>query len=86
MSLKNSPKLKKELYKPALYDSRQKMGVLLRNERKFDISNEWKNRENFTLKSCKAENQRGGRGRGRGQRGRNQQGRGQGRNRQNQRF
>ena len=86
VSLKNSPKLKKELYKPALYDSRQKMGVLLRNEKKLDISNEWKSRENFTLKSCKNETQRGGRGRGgKNQRGTRSQGRqGQGRQGQKQ--
>ena len=58
VSLKNSPKLRKELHKPALYDSRQKMGLLLRNERKFDISGEWKSRESFTLKSCKPEDRK----------------------------
>ena len=67
VSLKNNPKLKKELSKPALWESRKDLGVLLKNERKFDISAEWKGRRAFTLKSCKPENQSSrGRGRGRG--------------------
>ena len=68
VSLKNNLKLKKELSKPALWESRKDLGVLLKNERKFDISAEWKGRRAFTLKSCRPETpaNRGGRGRGRG--------------------
>ena len=77
MSLKDNPRLKKELQKPALYESRAKLGLLLKNERKYDISSEWKGRESFTLKSCRQnDNTRGGGRGGRGGRGR---GRGRGR-------
>ena len=83
MSLKDNPRLKKELNKPALFDSRMKLGLLLKNEKKFDISGEWKGRESFTLRACRQEEAkrgRGGRGRGRGgYRGRGQRGRGSGR-------
>ena len=50
LSLKNNLSLKKELLKPALYESRVRMGMLLRNEKKFDISSEWKSRETWILK------------------------------------
>ena len=62
VSLKNNLRLKKELNKPALWESRKDLGVLLRNERKFDISNEWKGRRAFTLKSCKPEPRQTSRG------------------------
>lgn len=55
MSLKDNPRLKKELTKPALYESRSKLGLLLKNEKKFDISAEWKGRETFTLRACRQE-------------------------------
>ena len=84
VSLKNNPKLKKELTKPALWESRKDLGVLLKNERKFDISGEWKGRRSFTLKSCKPETQRSNRGRG-GRAGSNKGGqKAQNRNRQSQ--
>ena len=82
MSLKDNPRLKKELCKPALYDSRAKLGLLLQNERKFDISGEWKGREAFTLKACRQDNSRGRGGRGGANRGR---GRGRGGYRDNNR-
>lgn len=75
VSLENNLRLKKELSKPALWESRKDLGVLLRNERKFDISNEWKGRRAFTLKSCKPDNKQqvkghtSGRGNQRGGRG-----------------
>ena len=87
VSLKNSPKLRKELHKPALFDSRQKMGLLLKNERKFDISGEWKSRESFTLKSCKPEERKKGTQGSNGGRGKNRsQQKGQQRSRQQKRF
>lgn len=50
LSLKNNNRLKKEIHKPALYESRVRMGVILKNEKKFDISAEWKSRETWILK------------------------------------
>ena len=50
LSLKNNKRLKSELLKPALYESRVRMGVLLKHEKKFDISSEWKSRESWILK------------------------------------
>ena len=50
LSLKNNGRLKKEINKPALFESRTRMGVLLKNEKKFDISSEWKARETWILK------------------------------------
>ena len=50
LSLKNNTKLKAELLKPALYESRVRMGLALKNEKKFDISAEWKSREQWILK------------------------------------
>ena len=50
LSLKNNKKLKTELTKPALYESRLRMGILLKNEKKYDISSEWKSRETWILK------------------------------------
>ena len=50
LSLKNNKKLKIEILKPALFESRVKMGIALKNEKKFDISSEWKTREAWILK------------------------------------